>query len=201
VYTLTLAVPGSEMMALVIVICNCVLLVTTVLSFVPLITPTEDATNLRPFTVRTKPCCTSANVIVLTERDAMAGAGRALPQKGSSALQPWRTIEASRRAARDRNRAFIRFIQDRTMFSTKSRMPSGRIQEVSSSCCSAILALPPWFPCLRGDEFKPDAPLLTSFARRNGMIANMATSLSMATAASPSAIVSMIPTSKFRPQS
>jgi hypothetical protein len=147
VFTLILAVPGPEMMAVVIVICNCVLLVTTVLTRVPLITPTEDATNLRPVTVRTKPCCTSANVIVLTERDAMAGAGRALPQKGSSALQPWRTIELSRSAARDRNRGFIRFIQDRTMPLPNAGCPTGRIQDVSNHSSSAIQALPCGPPC------------------------------------------------------
>jgi hypothetical protein len=53
VWTSTLAVPGVEIKEFVIVTCNVVLLVTTVLSVVPLITPTEDATNLLPVTVRT----------------------------------------------------------------------------------------------------------------------------------------------------
>jgi len=55
VWTVTLAVPGAEIKEFVIVTCNVVPLVTTVLSVVPLMTPTEDATNLLPFTVRTKP--------------------------------------------------------------------------------------------------------------------------------------------------
>lgn len=45
VLTVTLAVPGAEITAVVIVTCNCVLLVTKVLSVVPLMTPTEDETN------------------------------------------------------------------------------------------------------------------------------------------------------------
>ena len=45
VFTVTLAVPGAEITAVVIVTCNCVLFVTTVLSCVPLTTPTEDETN------------------------------------------------------------------------------------------------------------------------------------------------------------
>lgn len=56
VLTVTLAVPGAEITAVVSVTCNCVLLVTTVLSAVPLITPTEDETNWLPYTTRTKPC-------------------------------------------------------------------------------------------------------------------------------------------------
>ena len=45
VLTVTFAVPGAEITAVVIVIFNCVLLVTKVLSVVPLMTPTEDETN------------------------------------------------------------------------------------------------------------------------------------------------------------
>jgi len=99
----------------VIVTCNCVLLVTTVLSFVPLITTTEDETNRAPYTLRTKPGCTSASVIVLAERDPMIGAGRALLHKGLSALHPWNTSEASRSALRGRKKALILFIWDRTI--------------------------------------------------------------------------------------
>jgi len=45
VLTVTFAVPGAEITAVVIVIFNWVLLVTKVLSVVPLMTPTEDETN------------------------------------------------------------------------------------------------------------------------------------------------------------
>jgi hypothetical protein len=107
VLTVTLAVPGAEIRAAVIVTCNCVLLVTTVLSFVPLITTTEDETNRAPYTSRTKPGCTSESVIVLAERDPTIGSGRALPHKGLSALQAWQASEASRSALRGRRKALI----------------------------------------------------------------------------------------------
>jgi hypothetical protein len=45
VWTVTLAVPGAEIAVVLSVTCNCVLLVTRVLSVVPLTTPTEDETN------------------------------------------------------------------------------------------------------------------------------------------------------------
>jgi hypothetical protein len=88
VLTVTLAVPAAEITAVVIVTCNCVLLVTEVASAVPFNSPTEDETKWLPFTVRTKPCCTSASVIELAESDEMLGAGRALPHAGFNALQP-----------------------------------------------------------------------------------------------------------------
>jgi hypothetical protein len=45
VLTVTFAVPGAEIAALVIVTCNCVLLTTRVAAAVPLMSPTEDETN------------------------------------------------------------------------------------------------------------------------------------------------------------
>jgi hypothetical protein len=45
VSTVTVAVPGAETAVVVIVTCNWVLLVTKVLSVVPLMTPTEDETK------------------------------------------------------------------------------------------------------------------------------------------------------------
>jgi hypothetical protein len=45
VFTVTLAVPGAEIRAVVIVTCNSVLFVTTVVRVVPLMTTTEDETN------------------------------------------------------------------------------------------------------------------------------------------------------------
>jgi hypothetical protein len=45
VLTVTLAVPGAEITEVVMVTCSCVLLVTEVLSFVPLMTTTEDETK------------------------------------------------------------------------------------------------------------------------------------------------------------
>ena len=45
VLTVTLSVPGDEITSSVSVTCNCVLLITRVLSVVPLMTTTEDETN------------------------------------------------------------------------------------------------------------------------------------------------------------
>ena len=58
VLTVTLTLPGAEITEAVIVTCNCVLLVTRVFRLFPLMTTTEDETNLAPYTLRTKPCCT-----------------------------------------------------------------------------------------------------------------------------------------------
>jgi len=102
VLTFTLAVPGAEITAVVIVACNCWLLVASVLSVVPFATTTEDETKWLPFTVSRKPCCTSVNVTVLGERDPMVGNGRALPQNGLSVLHPWSMNNASTRTLRGR---------------------------------------------------------------------------------------------------
>src|ERR1035438_4647282 len=87
---------------------------TVVLRFVPLMTTTEDETNWLPFMVRRKPCCPSANVMLVAERDPIIGAGRALPQKGLNALQPGKNSKASRSALGGRKKALIRFIRHLT---------------------------------------------------------------------------------------
>jgi len=46
---------------------------TFVVRVVPLMTTTEDETNWLSFTVRRKPCCTSANEIVVAESDPITG--------------------------------------------------------------------------------------------------------------------------------
>ena len=51
VLTFTLAVPGADITAVVIVTCNSSLLTKVVLSVVPLTTTTDDGTNWVPFTV------------------------------------------------------------------------------------------------------------------------------------------------------
>ena len=109
VLTVTVAVPGPEIKSLVIVTCNCSPLWTRVLSVVPLMITTEDETNCLPFTVRRKPCCTWANVIVLADREPMTGAGRALPHNGLSALQPGRNNEADKITHRSRGEPAVRF--------------------------------------------------------------------------------------------
>jgi hypothetical protein len=102
VLTFTLAVPEAEITAVVIVACNCWLLVASVLIVVPFTITTEDETKWLPFTVSRKPCCTSVNVTVLGERDQMVGDGRALPQNGLSVLHPWNMNNASTRTLRGR---------------------------------------------------------------------------------------------------
>lgn len=98
VLTATFAVPGPEITSVVIVTCNCRLLWTVVLSVFPLTRTTEDATKSEPFTVRTAPCWTWANVSVLGESELMPGAGRELPHRGFRALQPGKNSSAIRRA-------------------------------------------------------------------------------------------------------
>ena len=114
VLTFTVAVPGAEITAVVTVTCNCWLLVARVLIVVPLMTTTEAETNWLPFTIRGRPFCTSANVAVLGESDPMMGDGRALPQRGLSALQPWNSSTANTSAPGNRKKALIRFIEHRT---------------------------------------------------------------------------------------
>ena len=58
VLTVTRAVPGAEIRAVVIVTLSCSLLVTVVFIVVPLMTTTEDATKWVPLTVSRKPSCT-----------------------------------------------------------------------------------------------------------------------------------------------
>src|SRR5579862_4109268 len=101
VLTVTFALPGPEIKLVVIVTCNFWLLWTVVVSVVPLMITTDDDTKSEPFTVRTKPCCTWANVIVLADNEPMTGAGRALPHSGLSALQPVNRSKASPIAHRD----------------------------------------------------------------------------------------------------
>ena len=95
VLTVTDAVPGLEIRLVGIVTCNSWLLTTVVLSVVPLMITTEDETNCLPFTVRTKPCCAWASVMLGADNEAMTGDGRELPHNGLSALHPGRNNNAS----------------------------------------------------------------------------------------------------------
>src|SRR5271167_1249878 len=100
-------------------------------------TTTEDETNWLPFTVRRKPCCTSANVIVVGEKDPITGAGRALPQRRLSALQPGKNSKASRSALSGRKESLIRSIRHRTP--RPPRMRKGKIRRsVLAPALSAV---------------------------------------------------------------
>src|ERR1700744_3106039 len=50
----------------------------------------------------------------IAEREAIVGAGRALPHAGLSALQAWKTSKASKSALRDPRKTRTRLIRDRT---------------------------------------------------------------------------------------
>jgi hypothetical protein len=64
------------------------LLTTTVARVAPLKIMTEDATKWLPVAVMTKLDGSCAKTIVAGEIEARTGAGRALPQRGFSALHP-----------------------------------------------------------------------------------------------------------------
>ena len=67
--------------------------------------------------------------MVVAESDPMTGVGRALPHRGFSALQPWRTIKASGSATTGRNKTPIRFIRDRSMrWAKRQRMSADRLK-------------------------------------------------------------------------
>jgi len=100
VLTVTFAVPGPEIKSVGSVTCTDSLLRTVVASVVSLMITTEDATNSLPVTVRTKPPCAWASVMVVDDRELMAGTGRELPHNGLSALQAVRTSMASASACR-----------------------------------------------------------------------------------------------------
>jgi len=110
----TLAVPGAGIRAVSMVTCACVLLRIWVLSVVPLMTTTEEARMSLPVRVRTNPDCTSAKVMLVAESELRTGAGRALRQRGLSALQPCKISTARSSAQNGRMEVLIDFIGHRT---------------------------------------------------------------------------------------
>ena len=95
VWTVTDAAPGLETRLVGIATRSTWLLTTVVLSVVPLMITTEDETNSLPFTVRRKPCCTWASVMLVADNDVITGDGRELPHNGLSALHPGRNNNAN----------------------------------------------------------------------------------------------------------
>jgi hypothetical protein len=77
-------------MAEVIVAVSWELLLTAVIKVAPLKTTTEEETNWLPVRVRGKLGGNWANTIVFGEIEVRIGTGRALPQRGFSALHPGR---------------------------------------------------------------------------------------------------------------
>jgi hypothetical protein len=80
--------PGAEIIEDAIVTVSWVLLVTVVGRAVPLKTATDEETNWLPLAVTTKSGATCEKAMVFGEIELRNGAGRALPHKGFSALQP-----------------------------------------------------------------------------------------------------------------
>src|ERR1022692_1308922 len=103
VCTITFTGPAPDITSVVSFTFSCWSLTTVALRGVELIRTSDAETKWLPFTVSIEPCCTSAKVIVLGEREPISGAGLALPHNGLRVLlQP--TIETARanRQAQDR---------------------------------------------------------------------------------------------------
>jgi len=100
VRTVTFTAPGPEISPVVSFTVNFLSVRTFALRTFPLMTASDAATKLPPFTVTRTPCCTCAKVIVLGASDPISGAGLALPQNGFRVLlpQPARNKRASRTA-------------------------------------------------------------------------------------------------------
>lgn len=88
VFTATLKFPTAGIIAEVIVPASWELLVTAVAMVTPLKTIKEEETNWLPFAVTTKLGGNCEKLVVAGEIESRTGAGRALPQRGFSALHP-----------------------------------------------------------------------------------------------------------------
>ena len=100
VCTTSCPLPGAEICAVVIVICNCALLITVVGTAVPFHSTTEDVTKWLPFKVTGNPASTCANAAVFGSREVSTGFGLALPQKGLMAPHPANTRMLSNEVSR-----------------------------------------------------------------------------------------------------
>jgi hypothetical protein len=100
VLTVTFTAPGPEISPLVSFTVNFLSVITFALRVLPLMTTSDAATKLLPFTVTRTPCCTCAKVTEEGASDPISGAGLALPQNGFRVLlpQPARNKRASRTA-------------------------------------------------------------------------------------------------------
>jgi hypothetical protein len=95
VCTEMLKVPGAVIMDALMVTSSCELLVTAVVTTMPLKSKTEEETNWLPVALSTKPGDTCEKAIVLGEIELRLGAGRALPQSGFRALHPVKTTRTT----------------------------------------------------------------------------------------------------------
>jgi len=100
VCTTTLKLPAAGIMEDVMFAVSTELLTTVVARVVPLKTITEEETKWLPVAVRTKLGGSCEKTIVAGEIEARLGAGRALPQRGFSALHPGRSKRMTSHALR-----------------------------------------------------------------------------------------------------
>jgi hypothetical protein len=100
VCTLTLKLPAAGIMEDVMLAVSTELLTTVEASVAPLKTITEDETKWLPVAVRTKLGGSCEKTIVAGEIEVRLGAGRALPQRGFSALHPGRSRSMTSHALR-----------------------------------------------------------------------------------------------------
>jgi hypothetical protein len=100
VCSVTLKLPGAGIMEEVMVAVAWELLITAVAMVAPLKTITEEETNWLPVTERTKLGGNCEKIMVVGEIESRIGAGRALPQRGFSALHPGRSKSTIRNELR-----------------------------------------------------------------------------------------------------
>jgi hypothetical protein len=95
VCTATLKLPGAGIMEELMVTVSWELLFTAVARVTPLKTSTEEETNWLPVAVSAKLGGNCEKITVVGEIELRIGAGRALPQRGFSALHPGKSKSAT----------------------------------------------------------------------------------------------------------
>jgi hypothetical protein len=100
VSTVTLKLPGAEIMEAAMVPLSWEPLFTAVATVAPLTTITEEETNWLPVAVSEKLGGNCEKVTVAGEIEFRVGAGRALPHRGFSALHPGRSRSTTTSALR-----------------------------------------------------------------------------------------------------
>jgi len=104
VFTVTLKLPGAEIIDDVMVAVSWEWLVTTVARLAPLKTTTEEETKSLPLAMITKLGGSWEKTIVVGEIELRIGTGRALPQRGFIELHPGRSTSTTSHELRRRIR-------------------------------------------------------------------------------------------------
>ena len=100
VFTVTLKLPGAEIIDDAMVAVSWEWLVTTVARVAPLKTTTEEETKSLPLAMMTKLGGSWEKTIVVGEIELRIGTGRALPQRGFIELHPGRSKSTTRHEVR-----------------------------------------------------------------------------------------------------